>query len=123
MTSQKTIEFSLSITSSGAWTQVNDQETAAPYVVSASSRCDVRDITLMNLGANAAAVQYAISASSPSGSADIKLSPITVPAGGHYEGSRQHTLHAGFSLWAKATGTSPDVTVSAQGLEISGVIP
>lgn len=118
MTTQRTVELNVNITASNTWTQVNDQSTGSPYTVSASSRCDVRDITMMNLGANSATVEYAISPDSSVSDAERKLPPVSVPSGGHYEGSRQHTMPETFGLWARVVGTSPNVTVSAQGLEI-----
>lgn len=119
MTTQRTVELFLNITASNTWTQVLDQSTGSAYTVSASSRCDVRDVSALNLGANPVTFEYGIGPDATITDAERKLTPVTLAAGSHYEGSRQHTIPAGMGLWARAVGTSPNLTVSAQALEIS----
>lgn len=118
MPTQRTVELSLNITTTNTWTQLLDQSTGLAYTVPASTRCDIRDITAMNLDTDSVTFEYAIGPDITITDAEKKLPPITLAAGSHYEGSRQHTIPVGMGLWARVVGTTPNVTVSAQGLEI-----
>lgn len=119
MTTQRTVELNLNVTTSNTWTQVLDQETGLAYTVPVGARCNVRDITGINLDAEAVTFEYAIGPDATITDAEKKIPPITIPSGGHYEGSRQHTIPESMGLWVRAVGTTPNLTVSAQGLEIT----
>ncbi len=119
MATQTTLELNLNVTASATWTQVKNQAAGSAYTVGASKRADIRNITISNLGANSSVIDLAISTDSTVTDDEKLLAPLTLAAGYTTTIDQLCTLPATFGLWLRATGTSPNVTLSAVALEVT----
>lgn len=107
----------INITTTNTWTQLTEGVGGSAYAVPASGRADIKFLSANNLGANSANVSFAIR-SDPSIADGNRVWPNPLLATGEYANDDDvHVMRAGEKLWARAVGTTPDVTFRASILE------
>lgn len=118
MTTITELEFGLvaNLTSTGTWVQLA-KINGAVYAVPANGETKVRWLRAMNLGANTAAVQFAFSPNGTIADDEVATSSISLATGESLEDERGDSLPVTYAIWAKATGTTPNVTVRAFAFE------
>lgn len=116
---QVTRQLVVNITTTNTWTQLKDLATAAAYTVAAGARADIKWLDAKNLGANAATVEFAISTDSTITDDERLWPPVSLAQYEHKEDDKGHVLPATFGLWARAVGTTPNVTFMGYVLEIT----
>ena len=113
-------QLTINLTASGTWTQLKEGSGGSNYAVPTGGRADVAFMEVLNLGANTATVLLAISTNNTIADDERMGFPSLVLLTLEYANSSdKHVIRTGEALWAKATGTSPNVTVRASILEVS----
>jgi hypothetical protein len=112
-------QLRVNITETNTWTQLTDASTGSVYAVPASSRADIKLLTAENLGANDADVSFAISADSTITDVEREWPDPTLATGEFAIDDSVRLIPASQALWARATGTTPNVTFKATVLEIT----
>lgn len=113
------LEFGLvaNLTSTGTWVQLAKVGGAA-YAVPANGETKVRWLRGLNIHAtNAAAVQFAFSTDITIADDELATPAISLAAGESLEDDRGDVLPPTYAIWARATGTNPNVTVRAFAFE------
>lgn len=105
------------LTSSGTWVQLTQGVGGSAYTVPTGSQATTRLISGLNLGANAVTVDLAISTNNTIADGERILRPIELGVDYSFDTDDVHIIGAGEGLWARATGTSPNVTIRASALE------
>lgn len=104
------------ITTSGSWVQLDEEIGAAAYSPGAGLQAQIGNWSAKNLHAtNNVQVELAIYATAGS-YADAKLlgKSETMESGDQFgDDDARDLIHAGYGLFARVTGTSPNVTVRA----------
>ncbi len=118
MTTTTELEFGLvaNLTVSGTWVQLTKIGGAA-YAVPANGETKVRWLRALNIGANAAAVQFAFSTDITIADNELATPSISLATGESLEDDRGDSLPVSYGIWARAVGTSPNVTVRAFAFE------
>lgn len=106
-------------TVSGTWVQVKDASSGSAYAAPTPGRAVINSFRVCNHGANAASVDVAVAgASGPSSLDQHAIAPTSVAATTSTHFPDVIVIPAGSSLWFKATGTSPSVTLRAAIMEV-----
>lgn len=117
MTVATTRQLTINITTTNTWTQLTEKVGGSAYTVPGGGRMSIKNLTANNLGANSANVSYAINSNSTITDA-MRIWPNPLLATGEYAADDSvFVMEAGQALWARAVGTTPDVTFNASGLE------
>jgi hypothetical protein len=119
MTSQVTRQLSVNITTTNTWTQLNDLATAAAYTVGAGARADVKWLRAINYGVNLATVEFAISVNNTITDNERIIPPVPLTTGESLFDDSGSVMAETWGLWARAVGTTPNVTFLAFVLEIT----
>jgi hypothetical protein len=114
-------ELVINITTTNTWTQLLTSKGGAAYTAPVGGRFDISTINVQNRDASdSVTIEIAISAN---GTIDddehIWPYPIALAAKESARDDDRHIAIAGEGLWARAVGTTPNVTVRATGLEMS----
>lgn len=110
-------QLTINITLTNTWTQFTEGVGGSAYTVPVGGHADIRLLSANNLGANDANVSIAVNANSTITDA-MRIWPNPPLATGEYADDDDiHVMRAGQALWARAVGTSPDVTFCATILE------
>ena len=113
-------QLSANLTVTATWTQCSEEGSDAVYTAPSNGRSTINGARINNFsGADAAAVVFAVAATTPSNTAyqDHLSVPATVGAGNTSFIPDIVVIPAGQALWAKATGTTPLVGVRVPILE------
>lgn len=113
-----TYELEVNVTTTNVWTQLLQQGGAA-YTVPIGRTADVRWLTAISLGANIATAEFALSSGSSVADVSRACAPIPLTQYETLKDSDGHALKDGYGVWARAVGTSPNVTFRAYILENS----
>lgn len=109
----------INITTTNTWTQLTEGAGGSAYTVPASSRGDIKLLSANNLGANSATVTFGRGANSTIDDNERIWPSIPLATGEFAEDDDIHVLRTGEGLWARAVGTTPNVTFNATILEVA----
>lgn len=109
-------QLKVNVTVTTTWTQI--QEGGSNYAVASGAHAETAHISVINLGPNDAVVEVAVSPTSTITDDEIILPAVTLAENERAETPDRHVLAASDSLWLRATGTTPNVTIRASILEV-----
>jgi len=116
----QTRQLVINITASATWTQLVEGNGGAAYAVPTGGRADTRLMEVLNLGANTATVLLAISTNNTIADTErIGPASLVLLTSEYASSSDVHVIQQGEGVWAKATGSSPNVTVRCSILEVT----
>ena len=110
-------QLTINVTASNTWTQLIQGHGGSAYTVPGGGRADIKLLEAINLGANAATVTFAIAPTSTIADDERIWPSPSLNAGEFAQDDDVQVMQAGEGLWARAIGTTPNVTFRASVLE------
>jgi len=112
-------QLTVNITTTNTWTQLTEGHGGSAYNVPAGGRADIKELRAINIGANSTKVIFAISSDSTISDDERVWQEPAILTGEMIRDDDVHVMRAAEGLWARATGTSPNVTFRADILEVT----
>lgn len=112
-------QLSINITTTNTWTQL--KAAGSNYAVPVAGRGVAKSLSAINLDVTSATVEFGISVNSTIDDVEKVWPPIAVQPGYSIQDQHNvtHAMEASQAVWARAVGTTPNVTFRADVLEIT----